>query len=127
MLLKLFKQLLEEKKVDNIFKKILKKEIPAKIVYEDDVLIVIHDIAPRAPVHLLIIPRESFISLQDLTKEDCFKLMPHVTTIAQKMAKDFGIEKSGYRFITNSGPNSGQEVDHLHFHLLGGDRLGSIG
>ena len=60
MLLKLFKQLLEGKKVDNIFKKILKKEIPAKIVYEDDVLIVIHDIAPRAPVHLLIIPRESF-------------------------------------------------------------------
>lgn len=117
----------EEKEVASIFEKIINKEVPAEIIYEDEFLVVIHDINPRAPVHLLIIPKKVYISLHEVKQNDCAKLMPHIINIAQKMAEMFEVENTGYRLLTNVGPNSGQEIAHLHFHLLGGARLGSIG
>ncbi len=102
-----------------LFCKIVKKEIPSNIILEDDDFIAFHDINPKAPVHILAIPKVHFDSFNDVTPE----IMSKMTTFMQNVAKEVKIEKSGYRVITNIGENGGQEVNHLHFHILGGAKL----
>ena len=108
-----------------IFEQIIEGSIPSVKVFENERIIAIKDIAPSAPVHLLIIPKKVIPSLQQVEKQD-LPLIAEIAEIAQKLAKEFGVE-NGYRLITNIGPDSGQNVLHLHFHLLGGKRLGPLG
>jgi histidine triad (HIT) family protein len=104
-----------------IFGKIIKRELPAEIIYEDEQLIAIPDIAPVAPVHLLIIPKKEIRDLHSLAGEDLIVLQ-QVVLVAQKLARRYHIT-DGYRLLTNSGEEAGQTVFHLHFHLIGGRRL----
>ncbi len=102
-----------------LFCKIINKEIPSNIILEDDNFLAFHDINPKAPVHILAIPKVHIDSFNEVTPE----LMSKMTTFIQDIAKEVKIEKSGYRVITNIGENGGQEVGHLHFHILGGAKL----
>ena len=102
-----------------LFCKIINKEIPSNIILEDDNFLAFHDINPKAPVHILAIPKVHVDSFNEVTPE----LMSNMTTFIQKVACKVKIEKSGYRVITNIGENGGQEVGHLHFHILGGAKL----
>lgn len=108
-----------------VFGKIIKGELQAEKVFENERILAIKDIHPVAPVHILIMPKKEFANLQSVTSED-YPLLSEIFAVAQKLAKEFGIEK-GYRLLTNNGSDSGQEVLHLHFHLIGGKRLGHIG
>ena len=101
-----------------IFKKIIDREIPAKIVYEDDLCLAFEDVNPQAPVHILLIPKKEIVSTDQLTVEDG-PLLGHMYVVLQKIAREKGLD-AGYRVVTNCGPNGGQTVFHLHFHLLGG-------
>jgi len=103
-----------------IFCKIIKKEIPSKIAYEDDKVIAFHDISPQAPVHILVIPKKHVVTVADLQDMEVVKDLFYVM---KRLAKDMGIEKSGYRIVVNHGKGAGQVVPHLHFHLLGGRSL----
>jgi histidine triad (HIT) family protein len=107
---------------DCIFCKIAKKEIPAKIVYEDQRLLAFDDIEPKAPVHVLIIPKKHISSVAELKTEDR-ELVGEIFMIAPKIADMKGIAKSGYRILANKGKDAGQTVEHIHFHLLGGHKL----
>lgn len=102
-----------------LFCKIIKKEIPSNVILENDDFLAFHDINPKAPVHILAIPKIHVDSFIDVTPE----IMAGMTTFIQDIAKEVKIEKSGYRVITNIGDNGGQEVQHLHFHILGGAKL----
>ena len=102
-----------------LFCKIIKKEIPSNIILENDDFLAFHDINPKAPVHILAIPKVHVDSFIDVTPQ----MMAGMTTFIQEIAKEVKIEKSGYRVITNIGENGGQEVPHLHFHILGGSKL----
>ena len=105
-----------------IFKRIIDKEIPAKIVYEDDLCMAFHDIDPRAPVNVLVIPKKEIVSTNELTEGDAV-LLGRIFDVIRKLAKELGLEK-GYRVVTNCGNEGGQSVYHLHFHLLGGRQMG---
>lgn len=105
----------------SIFAKIIAREIPADIVFEDDVCLAFRDIAPKAPVHILVIPKKPIVSLADLTEEDQ-AVMGRCVFVASQVAKQEGLE-NGYRLVVNSGSDGGQEVPHLHFHLLGGRKM----
>jgi len=105
-----------------LFCKIVNKEVPAEIVYENDKIIVFKDIKPIAPIHFLIIPKRHIPSLNHLEPQDK-ELIGELFLVAQKFAKDKGIDKTGYRLIFNIGKDAGQTVDHLHLHLLGGKKL----
>ncbi len=107
---------------DSVFTRIIRRELPADIVYEDDKVICIKDIHPKAPVHLLLIPKKPIISLAHLSEED-EALMGHLTLQIPKIAKMVGLD-GGFRVIVNTGRDGGQEVDHLHYHILGGRRFG---
>jgi histidine triad (HIT) family protein len=102
-----------------IFCKIVKGEIPSNKVLENDDFLAFHDIHPIAPIHILIIPKEHIKSFQETPKE----IMANMTPFIQEVAKKLGLDKSGYRLITNVGEDGGQEVLHLHFHLVGGGKL----
>ncbi|CAM3540012.1 histidine triad nucleotide-binding protein [Parendozoicomonas haliclonae] len=106
---------------DCIFCKITKGEIPAEIVYEDEHCIAFRDIQPKAPVHLLVIPRKHVANLDDLTDDDR-DLISHMMLTIPRIARQQGLNE-GYRTVTNNGEGGGQEVFHLHFHILGGGRL----
>jgi len=106
-----------------LFCKIAAGEIASKIVYQDQDVVAFEDINPQAPRHVLLIPRRHIASIADLTREDGPVLAALFTTVA-KLARDIGIAESGYRIVTNVGPDSGQSVFHLHFHLLGGRKMG---
>jgi histidine triad (HIT) family protein len=108
-----------------IFGKIIKGELPSEKVFENDRIVAIKDIHPQAPVHILIIPKKEIQDLQSVTPED-LPLMTEIIEVAQKLAKKFNIEK-GYRLLTNNGSEGGQVIFHLHFHLLGGRKLGPLG
>lgn len=108
--------------MDCIFCKIIKGEIPAKIVYQDKDIIAFNDIHPRAPIHQLIIPKKHIATLNDLT-EDESALAGHMLLTARRLAAKANIEKSGYRAVFNCNSDGGQEVFHLHLHLLGGRSL----
>ncbi|AMV18144.1 histidine triad nucleotide-binding protein [Planctomyces sp. SH-PL14] len=100
-----------------IFKRIIDKEIPAKIIYEDDQALAFHDVNPQAPVHVLVIPRKEIRSLAELDPADA-PLIGHLFTIVRKLAEELGL-KNGFRTVINSGADGGQSVDHLHIHILG--------
>ncbi len=102
-----------------IFCKIINKEIPSNPIMENDDFFAFHDINPKAPVHILIIPKQHVDSFNELTAEMMAKMTPFI----QEVAKHVDVDKSGYRVITNVGDNGGQEVKHLHWHLLGGAKL----
>lgn len=102
-----------------LFCKIVKKEIPSNPVLENDEFIAFHDINPIAPVHILVIPKLHVESFNDVTSDT----MANMTTFMQDVAKEVNVQDSGYRIITNIGDNGGQEIKHLHFHLLGGAKL----
>ncbi len=107
-----------------LFCKIVRKEIPAKIVHEDDDCVVFHDIHPAAPVHLLMIPKQHILSLQTVNPEDAAWL-GRMMTLAPGLALANGCipgPEGGFRLLANSGRDGGQEVDHLHFHIIGGKR-----
>ena len=106
-----------------LFCKIARKEIPSAIVYEDDTLIAFRDIFPQAPVHLLIIPKAHCEGLGDLTGETA-PAAARIPALAAQLAKDQGVTDGGWRLLANCGPDAGQTVFHLHFHLLGGKPLG---
>ena len=108
--------------MSTIFTQIINKEIPADIVYEDDICLAFKDISPQAPVHLLIIPKKEIVSLATLTDEDK-EIMGHIMVKTAEIARTAGLEDDGYRVVTNIGENGGQSVFHIHFHLLGGRRL----
>jgi histidine triad (HIT) family protein len=106
-----------------VFCKIIKKELPSIVYYEDDKLIAIKDINPVTPVHILIIPKEHIINVKDINESNA-QILIDIHRIANKLAKDLGIAEKGYRLITNCGKEAGQTVFHLHYHLLGGVDMG---
>ena len=105
-----------------IFCKIINKEAPADIVYEDDNIIVFKDITPVAPVHFLIVPKKHILSINNLELGDK-ELISQLFLVARKIAKEQGVSETGYRLVINVGKDAGQTVDHLHLHLLGGKKL----
>lgn len=107
---------------DCIFCKIIKGEIPSKKIYEDDEILAFHDISPMAPTHVVIIPKKHIASANELTEENA-GFISHVYVTAAKIAKELGIDESGYRIVNNCGADGGQTVFHIHFHLLGGKKL----
>ena len=108
---------------DCIFCKIIRREVPSKIVYEDDDIIAFWDIQPITPVHILVIPKKHITSLVDLKPED-EKVIGKIYTVINEIAKEQGILEKGYRVIVNCGEDGGQVVKHIHFHLLGGKKMG---
>jgi histidine triad (HIT) family protein len=108
-----------------LFEKIIAGELPAKIVYQDAHVIAFLDIRPAAPVHILIVPNKVIPTTDDIEDED-EALLGHMVIVARDLAREHGVAKSGYRLIINCNPDSGQEVYHLHLHLLGGRPLGPL-
>lgn len=108
---------------DCLFCKIAQRKIPAQIVYEDEAVLAFKDIAPQAPVHLLIIPIKHFTHLSDLELEPPTHALSLLRAV-QKLAQEFKIAESGYRTVMNTNPQGGQSVYHLHLHLLGGKQMG---
>lgn len=106
---------------DTIFSKIIRREIPADIVYEDDLCLAFKDIAPQAPVHILVIPKKPIPKLADATPED-HALMGHLLLKVKQIADEAGLE-NGYRVVINTGDDGGQTVHHLHLHILGGRQM----
>jgi len=105
-----------------IFCKIITGEIPASKVFEDEKIIAFEDINPQAPIHILLIPKEHFASLKDIP-EDKKNILSHILLKARQIAQEKGIAESGYRIVLNTERDSGQEVFHIHFHLLGGRKM----
>ncbi|MFB5762727.1 histidine triad nucleotide-binding protein [Paenibacillus medicaginis] len=111
--------------MDCLFCKIVGGSIPSNKLLETEDMLVFHDIQPAAPVHVLIIPKKHIASMNDVTEED-LPLIAEIHRIAQEAAQQLGVSESGYRLINNCGPDSGQAVHHLHYHLLGGAKLGAL-
>ena len=105
---------------DNIFSKIIAKQIPAKIVFEDDRVLAFRDINPQAPVHILVLPKQDIANVSETGDE---KLLGHLLTVAAAIARQEGIDATGYRLVINKGRDAGESVPHLHVHLLGGRAL----
>lgn len=101
-----------------IFKRIIDKEVPARIAYEDDLCLAFHDVNPQAPTHVLVIPKKEIASLAQLGADEQL-LLGHLLLVVRRLAEELGLA-SGYRVVVNCGPDGGQSVDHLHLHLLGG-------
>jgi histidine triad (HIT) family protein len=110
---------------ETIFSKIIRREIPADIVYQDDYVTAFRDINPQAPVHILVVPNKVIPTTNHAAAED-EAMLGRLFTAAARIAQDEGIADSGYRLLVNNGPDAGQEVDHLHVHILGGRRLGPM-
>ncbi|MDD9194895.1 purine nucleoside phosphoramidase [Aliivibrio sp. S3MY1] len=110
---------------ETIFSKIIRKEIPADVIYQDDLVTAFRDINPRAPSHVLIIPNKLIPTTNDIEAEDEL-VMGRLFTVAKKIAKEEGIADEGYRLIVNCNPHGGQEVYHIHMHLVGGRPLGPM-
>ena len=110
----------------NIFARILRGEIPSRRVYEDEWAIAFHDIAPQAPVHILVIPRGPYVSLADFLATASDAEIGGLFRAVGRVAKQEGLEQPGYRVLSNMGIHAGQEVPHLHIHLFGGAPLGPM-
>jgi histidine triad (HIT) family protein len=110
----------------NIFARILRGEIPAKKIYEDDHALAFHDIHPQAKVHALVIPKGAYVSWADFSARANEAEIAGFVRAVGKVAKQLGVEDSGYRLLANHGPDSHQEVPHLHVHIFGGQRLGRM-
>ena len=104
-----------------LFQRIIDKEIPADIVYEDDQCLAFRDISPQAPTHVLVIPKKPIVSVATIADEDQ-ALIGHIYLVIRNIANELGLG-SGYRVVANCGADGGQSVDHLHFHILGGRQL----
>ncbi len=111
---------------NNIFAKILRGEIPAAKIYEDDHVIAFNDIRPQAKVHALVIPKGAYVSSQDFSEKASAEEIVGFTRAIAKLTKQLGVAESGYRLIANSGPDSHQEVPHFHVHILGGQPMGKM-
>ncbi len=107
---------------ETIFSKIIRKEIPANIVYEDDLALAFRDINPQAPTHILVIPKKPIVNLDDADLED-HALLGHLLLTVKKVAKQLGLT-NGYRVVINNGTDGGQTVYHLHLHILGDRPMG---
>lgn len=105
-----------------IFKRIIDKEIPAEIIYEDDLCLAFRDVAPKAPTHVLVIPKKEILSIDRLTDDDQ-NLAGHLLLTAKRVAAELGLA-DGYRVVINCGTDGGQTVDHLHLHIMGGRGMG---
>ncbi|WP_249717723.1 purine nucleoside phosphoramidase [Proteus faecis] len=110
---------------ETIFSKIIRGEIPANIVFQDDVVTAFRDISPQAPTHILIIPNKLIPTVNDVTAED-EQVLGHLFVVAAKIAQQEGIAEDGYRLVMNCNKHGGQEVFHIHMHLLGGKPLGPL-
>ncbi|MFC1205311.1 purine nucleoside phosphoramidase [Pasteurella multocida] len=110
---------------ETIFSKIIRQEIPVNIVYQDELVTAFRDISPQAKTHILIIPNKLIPTVNDVTAQDEISL-GRLFTVAAKLAKDEGIAEDGYRLIVNCNKHGGQEVFHLHMHLVGGEPLGRM-
>jgi len=108
--------------MSSLFTKIINREIPADIVYENDEIIAFNDINPQAPIHVLIVPKKEIRSLNDLDKNNQ-EIIGKMFLTAKKLAKEFNIDKTGYRTVFNCNEDGGQTVFHIHLHLLGGRKL----
>ena len=110
----------------NIFARIIRGEIPSKSVYEDERVLAFHDISPLAPTHILVIPKGPYVSWDDFSEHASDEEIAAFVRAVGKIARDAGLVKNGYRVLANVGPNSGQEVPHLHLHIFGGGPLGPM-
>ena len=110
---------------ETIFSKIIRGEIPADIVFQDDTVTAFRDISPQAPTHILIIPNKLIPTVNDVTAQD-EQVLGHLFVVAAKIAQQEGIAEDGYRLIMNTNKHGGQEVFHIHMHLLGGKPLGPL-
>ena len=105
-----------------LFEKIIDREIPANIVYEDDLVLAFRDISPKAPVHVLIVPKRPIPRIADARPED-HQVLGHLLLKAAQLAAELGVKETGYRLVINSGAHAGESVPHLHCHILGGRPL----
>ncbi|OUS27168.1 histidine triad nucleotide-binding protein [Thalassotalea sp. 42_200_T64] len=110
---------------ETIFSKIIRQEIPTPLLYQDDLVTAFRDISPKAPIHILIIPNKLIATTNDVVEDDELTL-GRMITVAKKLAFEEGISDDGYRLIMNCNSHGGQEVYHIHMHLLGGKRLGPM-
>ena len=110
---------------ENIFAKILRKEIPTTPIYEDDDVLALHDIVPAAPVHILVIPKGEFRSFDDFAQSDSAAVGRFFAAVQQVAAKA-GLQENGYRLITNHGADANQTIEHFHVHIVGGKPLGGL-
>ncbi len=110
---------------ETIFSKIIRQEIPTPLLFQDDLVTAFRDIAPRAKTHILIVPNELIPTVNEVTTEDELT-MGRMITVAKKLAQAEGIDETGYRLIINCNKDGGQEVYHIHMHLLGGQKLGAM-
>ena len=109
---------------DNVFAKIINKELPAEIIVESIHAMAFNDIAPRAPIHVLIIPKKEYINYHDFTSNASHEEIIDIYKLINSIIDKFGLKRKGYRIITDTGNDGNQEVKHLHFHLLAGKNLG---
>jgi histidine triad (HIT) family protein len=110
----------------NVFARILRGEIPAKTVYEDEHALAFHDVNPQAPVHILVIPRGAYVSWDDFSERGGAEEIAGFVRAVGRVAREAGLVEPGYRLLANVGGHSGQEVPHLHVHLFGGRPLGPM-
>ena len=110
----------------NIFARILRGELPSKTVYEDDYALAFHDINPQAPLHILVIPKAPYVSWDDFSERGSDAEIAGFVRAVGKVARDQGLVAPGYRLLANVGPDSHQEVPHLHVHIFGGQPLGPM-
>lgn len=108
--------------MSTIFTKIIQKEIPANIVYEDDEVLAFRDISPQAPEHILVIPKKEIPTVNDIEEEDA-ALVGKLFLTAKKIAKELGFDEKGYRLVMNCNEDGGQTVNHIHMHILAGRQL----
>tara|TARA_Y100001970_G_C14205033_1_gene843476 strand:- start:1293 stop:1667 length:375 start_codon:yes stop_codon:yes gene_type:complete len=124
--MKLIKRFLKEKKMyddNNIFAKILRKEIPCQIVYEDEFSLFFNDINPQAKIHVLAIPKVPCIDFSDFVTKNNPEVISSFFLSVEKVVSKLGIRKTGFRIVSNSGSDGGQEVPHFHLHILGGEKV----
>jgi histidine triad (HIT) family protein len=106
-----------------LFEKVAAREVPANIVYEDDLVLAFSDIKPQAPVHVLIVPKKPIPRIAEAAPDD-HKVLGHLLLKAAEVARKLGVDKSGFRLVFNNGPDAGEAVPHLHCHIIGGRSLG---
>jgi len=111
---------------NNIFARIIRKEIPADIVYEDDQVLAFKDIAPAAPVHILVIPKKEYVSYHDFIENSSSEEVAYFFQIVQKICQELNLQEGGYRIMSNIGKNAMQTVHHMHLHILAGRPLGRV-
>ena len=111
---------------NNVFAKILNKKLSTEIILENEYAIAFNDITPQAPIHILIIPKGKYIKYDDFLNKAAKEEIYQFFILINQLVKDYNLEKTGYRLITNAGKHANQEVPHLHFHLLAGKNLGKM-